>query len=465
MPATDWAIPVTDLRSALRLFTTVRLRSALIAAAVIAAAMVVGSLILLSLYRNQLEVNLDGTLQQQANDRVALLDQGTDPTSLVTVLQEEAMVWIGTPVGEAVAVGGAIVPIDNPVPAVVGQVATSELLVEERKPDEIERERMNLRIASAATTDGRLVVLAGSETEQIDEALSGLAKLFAVAVPVLALLVGGLTWLLAGRVLDPVEQIRAQAERIGAQTLEARVPVPEAKDEIHALAITMNSMLDRVESHEQSLRQFSADASHELKSPIANVRALTDTASIDDPAWPSLRSRLVGETERLGGLVDNLLFLASQQDGGSTAHTPVDLDELVFDEAELLSATDRVAVDLTGVGPVQVSGTDGDLRRLIRNLADNAARHAATRVKFSTGNSAGAVVLRVEDDGAGIKESDRDRIFERFTRLDEARARDDGGSGLGLAIVRQIADDHRATIQVGSSPLGGAYFAVTFDQS
>lgn len=223
----------------------------------------------------------------------------------------------------------------------------------------------------------------------------------------------------------------------------------------------MNSMLDRLEAHERSLRQFSADASHELKSPIANVRALVDTTELNDPEWSQVRSRLTGETDRLRDLVDNLLFLAASSGGRRRRPpAPVDLDDLVFDEAELLASTTAVSVDLSGIEPVQVLGDRGDLQRLVRNLADNAARHASGRVRFTTSTTGSMVELRVADDGDGIAEEDRGRVFERFTRLDEARARDDGGSGLGLSIVRQIAEYHDGSITVGTADLGGAEFRV-----
>ncbi len=454
MLAERWAATSAAMR-------TVRWRSTLLAALLMSIALALGAVVMLLLYRNQLEANLDQTLRQQAQDRALLLDEGNSPDALVTVLQEEALVWIGTPEGEAVAIGGAIFPLENPVPPTIGDVSTIDILVEERKPDEVEQERMDLRVGSVLTADGALVVLAGAETEVIDETLSGLVQLFVLAVPILGLLVGGVTFFTAGRVLEPVERIRTQAEGIGGETLGERVPVPESGDEIHDLAVTMNSMLDRLEAHERSLRQFSADASHELKSPIANVRALVDTTELNDPEWSQVRSRLTGETDRLRDLVDNLLFLAASSGGRRRRPpAPVDLDDLVFDEAELLASTTAVSVDLSGIEPVQVLGDRGDLQRLVRNLADNAARHASGRVRFTTSTTGSMVELRVADDGDGIAEEDRGRVFERFTRLDEARARDDGGSGLGLSIVRQIAEYHDGSITVGTADLGGAEFVV-----
>lgn len=431
--------------------------------AVIAVALAVALAIVLLLYRGQLQAGLDQTLEQQVVDRTRLLDEGSSPETLTTVLQEEALVWIGTPDGEPLAIGGAIFPLDSPVPPSIGGVTTIELLVEERKPDEIERERMTLRVASALTSDGRIVVLAGAEDEVVAEDVTRLAQLFLGALPLLTLLAGATVWTVAGRVLRPVEEMRARADEITGANLDARVPEPGTGDEIHDLAVTMNSMLDRLESHDRALRDFTADASHELKSPVANLRALLDTTELDDPAWHDVRARLGGESDRLRDLVDNLLFLASHQADAPVARgDKVSLDDLLFDEAELLAATGRISVDLSGVEPVVVDGERAALVRLIRNLVDNAARHATDRVALSATDSPGHVVLIVADDGPGIDPNDRSKIFERFTRLDEARARDAGGSGLGLAIVERIATDHGAVVEVLDSDLGGAKFVVRF---
>ncbi len=431
--------------------------------AVLAIALAVALAIVLLLYRGQLQTGLDRTLEQQVADRTRLLDEGSSPESLTTVLQEEALVWIGTPEGEPISIGGAIFPLDSPVPATIGGVTTIELMVEERKPDEVEREQMTLRIASALTADGRIVVLAGAEDEVVSENVGQLARLFLATLPILTLLAGAIVWSVAGRVLRPVDEMRARADEITGANLDARVPEPGTGDEIHDLAVTMNSMLDRLESHDRALRDFTADASHELKSPVANLRALLDTTELEDPAWDGVRARLGGESDRLRDLVDNLLFLASHQAGAPTIHRDsVSVDDVLFDEAELLAATGRVGVDLSQVEPVVVRGDRAALVRLVRNLVDNATRHASSRIALGTKTENGVAVLSVDDDGPGIAAKDRVRIFERFTRLDEARARDSGGSGLGLAIVERIAADHQASVEVLESPLGGARFVIRF---
>jgi signal transduction histidine kinase len=327
-------------------------------------------------------------------------------------------------------------------------------------------ETMELRVASAATDDGSVVVVVGARAEGITGAVGSLARLFLIGLPPLVGLVGLLTWSTAGRALSPVERIRGRADEISGANLGERVPVPDTRDEIHHLARTVNAMLDRIEAHDRSLRQFTADASHELKSPVANLRALVDTASLDDPRWPALRTALAGESDRLRDLVENLLYLAAHDAGRPRpAVTGVALDELVFREAEVVAVTGRVVVDIGGVAPAEVAGVEADLARLVRNLVDNAVRHAEGRLALAVEVGADDVVLVVGDDGPGIPEADRERVFDRFTRLDPARARTDGGAGLGLAIVDRIAGDHGASVTVGRSPLGGAEFRVRFPRS
>ncbi len=429
--------------------------------AVVLATLVGGSFVLLEAYERQLVSSLDVSLEQQVADRVGLLEGGGSKELLTTVLQDEAFVWIGSPDGTVTAQGGAIFPLENPVPDDIGTTTNSSLLVEERKPDEIERERMVLRLASASASTGQ-VVLAGAELETIDSTVNGLARLFAIAVPLVTLLVGALAWFITGRALQPVGAIRQQAESISGTTLGERVPVPASGDEIEDLGHTVNRMLERIEHHDVALRQFSSDASHELKSPVANIRALVETGSFDDPRWASMRKELVGETDRLAALVENLLFLATHHDEDRSPRlSQVALDELLFAEAELVGSTTGLRADLSAVEPVTVSGSASDLERLVRNLVDNAARHAVHRIGFELRTDGEVAILSVSDDGPGIAEHDRERVFERFTRLDEARARDDGGTGLGLSIVAQIATAHRGHVHLGESADGGARFDVS----
>ena len=191
----------------------------------------------------------------------------------------------------------------------------------------------------------------------------------------------------------------------------------------------------------------------------------------DDAEWPALRQRMGGELDRLRSLIDNLLFLAAHDEHGSMTvpSTRVALDDLLFAEAEMVAATTSMGIDVAGVGPALVTGSTGHLQRMLRNLVDNAARHAhSTVILACTQADDGTVTVVVADDGPGVAPADRERIFERFTRLDEARDRTIGGTGLGLAIVDAVAKDHGAAVTIDYTDpdtATGARFTVTFPAS
>ena len=236
------------------------------------------------------------------------------------------------------------------------------------------------------------------------------------------------------------------------------MPQPGTNDEIERLATTVNEMLDRLAAHDRRQRRFIGDASHELKSPLANLQAELETIDATDPAWPDTRARLVAQTTRLAGIVDDLLALASSE--ALITARPVDLDDVVFDVLELATPTSAVKFDIDGVRPVRVLGDAAQLRRVVRNLVDNAIRHANEVVALELDADDEFARLQVRDDGPGIPAEDRERVFERFTRLDDARARDAGGTGLGLAIVRQIVDRHGGRVEVDDALEGDAIVTV-----
>ena len=282
-------------------------------------------------------------------------------------------------------------------------------------------------------------------------------------VPLLIALVGFAVWYLAGRALRPVEAIRAEAEEITGTTIHRRVPEPATDDEVGRLARTMNAMLDRLEESSQRQRRFVSDASHELRSPLASIRANLEVAlrNSDRADWPAVAGRALAEDERMENMVTDLLDLARLDE--TTEGTPieslpeVDLDELVLDETV---RPHRVPVDTTRVSAGRVHGRREQLARVVRNLLDNADRHARSRVALALQNGDGTVELTVDDDGPGIPADDRERVFDRFTRLDDGRARDAGGLGLGLAMVKTIVEGHGGTIEIDDAPLGGARVAV-----
>lgn len=308
------------------------------------------------------------------------------------------------------------------------------------------------------------VVVAGRSTEDVDATLATVGLLLAISVPLIAGVVALTTWFAVGRSLSPVERMRQQVERMSASDLSRRVDEPETGDEIGRLAHTMNGMLGRLQDAQAAQRRFVSDASHELKSPLASLRQYAEVARAhpDRISPAELSEAVLDEGARLERLVQGMLVLSRADEGGLALQVAdVDLDDLLLVEADRLRAVGSITVDVTGVHPVRVRGDLGLLSQVARNLADNAARHARTRVWLAVARTASGAVLSVEDDGGGIPSGERDRVFERFVRLDEARAREAGGSGLGLAIVREIVRAHGGQVRADAGASGGARFVVT----
>ncbi|MFA1541492.1 ATP-binding protein [Actinomadura sp. DLS-62] len=276
------------------------------------------------------------------------------------------------------------------------------------------------------------------------------------------LLAGGvarITWRIVGRTLGPVEAIRAQLAEISATDLSRRVPQPPGEDEIAQLARTANATLDRLEQAVGRQRQFASDASHELRTPITGLRANLEDAAMhpeDSDLREVVRSAL-RDTDRLESIVTDLLLLARIGTGGTAMQEPIDLSALAAAEVRRRVSTLRVVTELPA--GVTVRGVRMQLVRLLGNLLDNAERYAGSAVTVQVAREDGHALLAVTDDGAGIAPADRERVFERFTRLDTARSRGAGGTGLGLAIAREIARAHGGTLRV-EDHAPGARFAL-----
>jgi signal transduction histidine kinase len=226
----------------------------------------------------------------------------------------------------------------------------------------------------------------------------------------------------------------------------------------------MNGMLERLEDAQVRQRRFVSDASHELRSPVASIRQHAEVALAhpEQADLVDLAVTVLAEDLRIQRLVEDLLLLAAADERPvARRFRPVDLDDLVLAAVRDVRAVSSLRVDATAVSAARVSGDPTALRRMLRNITDNAVRHARSRVAFAVGEVDGAAVVVVDDDGAGIPAVDRERFLQRFVRLDDARARDAGGSGLGLAIVAEIAAAHGGRVAVGRSALGGARIAVT----
>jgi signal transduction histidine kinase len=312
-------------------------------------------------------------------------------------------------------------------------------------------------------------VIVGSPLDAVRRSINTLTSTLAIGLPFLVALVGAVAWFFTGRALRPVDAMRAEVEEISGGTLHRRVPDPDTGDEVSRLARTMNQMLDRLEGASQRQREFVSDASHELRSPVAAIRAQLEVALAegDNADWPVVARKALGEEARLEALVSDLLLLASSDEQRDLTNdigaVDVDVAALVRDEAARPRSV-PVDVDIDGASApaLLVRGRADQLVRVVANLLDNASRHAAGRVQATVARCDGAVVVAVDDDGPGIPPADRERVFERFTRLDPARARPEhGGAGLGLALTRAVVERHGGTVAASDSPLGGARLEVT----
>jgi signal transduction histidine kinase len=440
---------------------TVRARTTIAATLLFAVALAIGAVGLVTVLRNTMIDNVDTTLRLRASDIGALLEGGTNLTEVTIVNEEDSFVQIIAD-GEVVASSANVegqAPISTARP---GMIITSETNPVDDSP-------FRILVADATTPSGPVNVVVGNTLEETERTVRVTLGTLAVGMPILVLLAAGMTWVLVGRALRPVESIRAEVAEIGATDLHRRVPEPDTADEVGRLAGTMNQMLDRIEAGSLRQRRFVSDASHELRTPIATIRheleiALRDVASTD---WPAVAGSVLEEDLRVQRLIDDLLWLARHDDQQHRgAGVLVDVDEIVLRQVRRQTPRRGVSVDASSVSAGQVRGHGDDLTRVVQNLLDNAVRHAAGRVAASvTSGGSGKVHLHIDDDGPGVPADQRAVIFERFTRSDQARSRDAGGTGLGLAIATEIVDEHGGTLTVGDSPLGGARFTVELDDA
>ncbi|MCH8611817.1 sensor histidine kinase [Arsenicicoccus dermatophilus] len=310
----------------------------------------------------------------------------------------------------------------------------------------------------ARPTDGAVTVLVASPLQVETTLVKGAtAALGCLAM----LLLGGLLWLI-GRVLasalGKVEQIRVSVAAVEAAGSVTRVPVPSGGDEIARLAETMNAMLDRIQRADASQRAFVSDASHELRSPLTTIRTVGETSpgGIDEEG----RQVVLAETLRMQSLVEDLLTLARADDPDRrSAREDVDLDEVALVEVRRMRATSGLTVTAQ-VEPARVVGDARQLTQVLRNLMDNAARHAATGIRVRLARVDDLALLTVDNDGAPVPPGQREAVFDRFARLQDARDRDSGGSGLGLAIVRALVTGHGGTAFATEATDGWCRFQV-----
>ena len=423
---------------------SVRLRTTVGAVVIVGLALLLGGIALVVVMRAALLEQVADAARARA-ESVAASD---DPVTAPLPADDDGFVQV-------IDAGGTVV-------AATSNVAGADAV--DVRPGDTERVDIGpdedmLAVAVAA---GDRTVVAGQSADDIGDATAVVTRLLGVGLPVLLAVVAVTTWWTAGRALAPVEAVRAEVDEISAAELHRRVP-DSGHDEISRLARTMNRMLDRLERAQTRQREFVSDASHELRSPVASIRQHAEVALAHPgrTTVPELAATVLAEDLRVQRLVEDLLLLARADEHRlRLASSPVDVDDLVLDEARRLRAATGLRVDTKGVSAARVTGDAAALRRVLRNLGDNAARHTAGRLALAVAERDGAVVVTVEDDGPGIAPADRERVLRRFVRLDEARDRDAGGAGLGLAIVDELVRAHGGGVEVSERPGGGARIAI-----
>lgn len=419
---------------------TIRFRITALAVVLSAVLLAAVSVLMIAVLRWQLTDNFDEGLNQRA-DTIGSVIAASLPSALPG--DEDLLVQV-------VDSGGVVLVASTNLE---GLAPITELRDGVRTSDDVpgRPEEFRILVRTVDSNAGRVSLVVGVNDDDVTDPVTILSRLLAAAVPLVVLALGVLTWWLTGRTLRPVEKMRVEMAEISGTNLDRRVAEPGTLDEIDRLAHTMNETLDRLENAIRRQRRFVGDASHELRSPLTRIRSELEIDLADgQPVAPERTERSVlADVIQLQHLVEDLLQLARSDDGiPDLQFQPVDLDDIVLREARRISERGRAVVDLGNMSAAQTIGDPQQLARAVRNLVENAERHAVAVITVFLAEEDHRVRLTVRDDGAGISANDRQHIFERFTRLDDARSRDTGGTGLGLAIVRDIVERHGGTIRL-----------------
>jgi signal transduction histidine kinase len=438
---------------------SLRARLTVLATSVLAIGLGAGALLLVVSLGHSLTTALDASARRTAQDVAVLVNNGEAlPEPLPVGDGNTVVVQVIDSAGRVdAASAGAdhLVPL-LPPPA-LAEIRAGKILQVSGDQAGVTGSLRVLGVAAGPRGDRRTVVVA-VDASQTGESVRVLRTALFIGVPILLVLLALLSWYVVGRALRPVEELRRGAEEITGAGGARQLPVAASDDEVHRLALTLNDMLGRLDAASAQQRAFVADAAHELRSPLASLRTQLEVAHhLGDRAdWPRTADGALVDVARLSRLIDDLLLLARMDGGGSAQQlrrTPVDVTALVADCATGYAGA-RVPVEMASTAPA-ISDADPDaMRRVVVNLLDNAVRHATSRVTVSVALTDDGVTITVADDGPGIPVADRDRVFDRFTRLDDARSRDAGGTGLGLAIVRELVQAHGGRIDLADAGPG-----------
>jgi signal transduction histidine kinase len=436
------------------------LRARLLAVGVtgVALALAMGSLVLYAVLTFTVNRTVDDGALASARAVAAMVDNNTVPDPLPVS---------GSQIVQVIDKSGAVVSASVSADRLTPLLRSPELakaLAGDRISVPGARARLSgtlraIAIRAGPSSASRSVIVAVPVTD-IEQSQRVLRNTLLVTYPPLVVIMALIAWRVIGWTLRPVETLRSGAARISGSDQDERLAVPESADEIRALALTLNDMLDRLATARGRQRAFVADAAHELRSPLASMRTQLEVAQHLGEGG-ELAADLLADVARLSTLVEDLLLLARA--GSDTGHQSVreslDVRALLVATADRY-ADARVPVSVTGGPAVYANANSEQLRRVLANLVDNAVRHARSTVTLAAGAEGGRAVLTVVDDGPGIPAGERERVFERFARLDDARDRDAGGTGLGLAIVRELLARSDGSISLQDNPSGPGLAAV-----
>jgi signal transduction histidine kinase len=492
-----------------RLLGSVRSRTTAIATLVVGSALAVSSVALVAILRTQLISNAVVNAKNEAVNIVSLVESGSLPKP-IPIPEGDIAAQVIDPSGKVVAytpnLAGEPAQYQYPPTNVDPKTQTTERVVRQITVPALQKAEQdnnyvlvatkvsvavpvvthvnstyagsvesknggrgsssaNQTIVATTSNPGTYDVFVWASLQAVDESVRSLIVILLVGFPLLLGVVLLATWVITKRAFDPIERIRIDVDEISGSNLSRRVYVPEDDDEIGRLAHTMNQMLDRLQDATEERKRFVADASHELKSPLSSLRTSLEIAlrHADRADWIATARGSLAESQRMQHIIEDLLLLAKADVGQLiTKSDLVDIDELIVEEATRLRLLTPIRVELAAMSAGRVRGDGERLRSVVRNLLENAVRHAHSRVSVALFQERGKVIFEVLDDGDGIPLEERGAIFERFTRLDESRSRDLGGSGLGLAIVKSIVNAHGGTVHVVDVPNGasGARFRV-----
>lgn len=447
-----------------RLRPGVRARVVVGASVVVGSALVLGAALLVVVLDSELERSTTASARLRATDVAALAGAGSLPERIATIGDEDALIQVVDASGAVVAASDNIEG-EPALPAVRPRVGERRVFTLSSHPL-ADDERLRIVAIGVDTPRGPVVVYAGESLERADAVAAAVRRVLLLGLPVLVGVVAGITALAVHRAMLPVRRITNTMSEITATDLHRRVPEPQAADDIGRLAATVNDTLRRLESAVARQRQFVADASHELRGPLAALRSDLEISVThpDHTPWPDVARNTLGDVERLQQLAEDLLLLARLDGDRRSAGEVVDLGEAARSATRDVRRA-GVDVRVDAEPGCEVVGSRSELERMVRNLVDNAQRHAGGEVRVDVSRVGGTVRLRVADDGPGIPVEDRDRVFERFVRLDDARTRDAGGAGLGLAIVQEVVTLHGGTVTIGDAVPTGAVVTVELPAS